>query len=185
MFDTQRRVIYELAVGTPSMLLCLCVLAFSQPFFGQSLGDVARKERQKQQSRDTRPAKKVISDEDMPDDPASEFPQSLSKDHKSSDSALDLSSEDGKKSAQQWKAEIQAQKNLVASLQKALDRLNSSIHFVDANRYVGGAQYNQTQIQRQQRTQQVQAQQDEQKQKLEAMQEAARRAGFGNAVYDP
>src|SRR5205807_1215503 len=117
----------------PQYVVCLCVLAFSQPFFGQSLGDVARKERQKQQTRDTRPAKKVISDEDMPDHPASESPQSLSKDHKSSDSALDLSSEDEKKSAQQWKAEIQAQKNLVASLQKALDRLNSSIHFVDAN----------------------------------------------------
>src|SRR5437588_10835693 len=96
MFGTQRGVIYELAIGTPSMLLCLCVLAFSQPFFGQSLGDVARKERQKQQSRDTRPAKKVISDEDMPDDPASEFPQSLSKDHKSSDSALDVSTAVGK-----------------------------------------------------------------------------------------
>src|SRR5438270_12939682 len=97
MFDTQRRVIYELAIGTPSMLLCLCVLAFSQPFFGQSLGDVARKEQQKQQSRDTRPAKKVISDEDMPDHLACESPLRFSKVHKSSNSALDLSSVVGKK----------------------------------------------------------------------------------------
>ena len=176
------RLIDKMAVGLVATLLCMLVQ--SQPVRGQSLGDVARKERQKQQSKDARPAKKVITDDDMPEHPASEPSATSSKDQKKDFSSA-LSAEGGKKSAERWKAEIQAQKNVVASLQRSLDRLNSSIHFVEANRYVDGAEYNQTQMQKQQRAQQMQVQLDEQKQKLEDMQEAARRAGFGNAVYDP
>jgi len=182
MSDVHWRVTYKIAVGIVAMLWCM--LAQSQLFFGQSLGDVARKERQKQQSKDARPAKKVMTDEDMPEHPASE-PSATSSKAQKKDSASAISAEGGKKSAERWKAEIQAQKNVVASLQRSLDRLNSSIHFVEANRYVDGAEYNQRQMQKQQRAQQMQVQLDEQKQRLEDMQEAARRAGFGNAVYDP
>ena len=88
-------------------------------------------------------------------------------------------------SGEQWKAKIQAQKNSIASLQNQIDRLNSSIHFVEANRYTNGAQYNQRQAQKQDEVQRMQKQLDEQKQKLQDMQESARKAGLGSSVYDP
>src|SRR5207245_4647824 len=84
--------------------------------------------------------------------------------------------------AEQWKAQIQAQQDAIASLQSQIDKLNASIHFVEANRYYNGVQYNQHQLKKQEQVQQMQKQLEEQKKKLEDMQEGARKAGFGNAV---
>ena len=89
------------------------------------------------------------------------------------------------KSAARWKAEIQAQKDAIASFQDQIDTLNASIRFVDASRYANGAQYNQYQLKKQEEVQRMQKQLDGEKKKLEDMQEAARREGFGSAVYDP
>jgi hypothetical protein len=73
----------------------------------------------------------------------------------------------------------------IASLKSQIDKLDASIHFVQANLYTNGVEYNQYQPRKQQQLKQMQAQLAEEQQKLEEMQEAARKAGFGNAVYDP
>jgi hypothetical protein len=88
-------------------------------------------------------------------------------------------------SAERWKALIQAQKNAVSSLQEQIDKLHSSIHFVEANLYVNGPQYNKRQAQKQQEVERAQAQLEEQKKRLEDMQESARKQGYGSSVYDP
>ena len=70
-------------------------------------------------------------------------------------------------------------------MQGQIDRLNSSVHFVEADRYYNGVQHNQRQIQKQDEVQRMQKQLDEQKKQLEDMQEQARKAGLGSSVYEP
>jgi hypothetical protein len=148
--------------------------------YGQSLGDAARQQRQKQQAKKDQSAPKLITNEDLPEhtqDASNSGPadqRNGSEHHRSSS-----------ESAEQWKAQIEAQKQSVAALQSQMERLNSSIHFVEANRYRNGVQYNQRQEQKQEQVQRMQEQLDLQKKQLDDMQEAARKDGFGNAVYDP
>jgi predicted RNase H-like nuclease (RuvC/YqgF family) len=163
--------------------LALSLCGFS---FGQSLGDVAREQRQKQQSKDNKPAPKVITNEDIPShDTLADTPRDTA-DSSSHHSYEGQPSHDGyKKPAEQWRAEIQAQKNAVASTQRHIDELNASVHYVEAARYWNGVQYNQRQLQKQEEVQRMQQQLDQEKKRLEEMQEGARHDGYGNAVYDP
>ncbi len=66
-----------------------------------------------------------------------------------------------------------------------MEKLNDSVHFVEANRYYNGVQYNQYQLKKQQEAQRLQKQLDTEKKALGDAQESARKAGFGSAVYDP
>ena len=160
--------------------------------YGQSLGDVARQQRQK--AKATHSAHKIITNEDIPKSPRSA--SQATSDSSSADGSIstpDQKYQDSSSSsagnnlmtAEQWKAQIQAQQDAIASLQSQIDKLNASIHFVEANRYYNGVQYNQHQLKKQEQVQQMQKQLEEQKKKLEDMQEGARKAGFGNAVYEP
>ncbi len=149
--------------------------------YGQSLGDVARQQREKT-AKDGHTARKVVTNEEIPESPDAASGGSTSiEDHYSSAAPASNDSHSG----EEWKAKIQAQKSSIASLQNQIDRLNSSIHFVEANRYTNGVQYNQRQAQKQDEVQRMQKQLDEQKQQLQDMQESARKAGLGSSVYDP
>jgi hypothetical protein len=144
----------------------------------QSLGDVARKQRL-QQAKKTDPAAKVVTNEDIPEHPAdpkdADEPKQGENDSKVAPSM----------SGAQVKAVIQAQKRRIAALQAQIDKLGSSIHYVEANRYRNGVEYNQAQQRKQQEVDRMQKQLQSEKSKLEEMQESARHAGFGSAVYDP
>ena len=146
---------------------------------GQSLGDVARQQRQNQQTKKDQTAPKVITNEDLaeraPDSTDSEKPEQKH----------DPEPRPASKSPEQWKAQIEAQKQSIALLQSRMERLNSSIHFVEASRYYTAGQYNERQIQKQDQVQRMQEQLDQQKKRLEDMQEGARKDGYGNAVYEP
>jgi hypothetical protein len=154
--------------------------------YGQSLGDVAREQRQKQQAKDkdAPAAHKVVTNEDIPESPEASSDDATSNDTPGEPSAPAASSA-GKKSADQWKAEIKARKARIAAMQSQVDKLSDSVHFVEANRYYNGVQYNQYQLKKQQEAQRLQKQLDGEKKALGDAQEAARRAGFGSVVYDP
>jgi len=157
------------------------ILLMSSSVYGQSLGDVARQNREKQKAKDASAAKpKVITNETLPKNPDSDAPppQSEAKTPASKTPSAG-------QSAEQWKSQILAQKNAIATLQAQIDKLNDSIHFVVANEYYNGVQYNQHQVKKQENVAQLQQQLEEQKKRLAEMQEAARQAGMGNAVYDP
>jgi hypothetical protein len=157
--------------------LVLLIVAGS---FGQSLGDVAREQRKKQ-ANDAHATRKVLTNEDLPEDPeASASPRA--REHHTA--PISPASNDVH-SGEQWKAKIKAQENSIASLQGQIDRLNSSIHFVQANRYYNGVQYNERQVEKQEQVQRMQEQLDAQKKQLEDMQESARKAGLGSSVYEP
>jgi predicted RNase H-like nuclease (RuvC/YqgF family) len=158
---------------------CLCGLALcvSATAYGQALGDVARQQRQKQQAKKSQAAPKVVTNEDIPEHPQDPSDQAAPD--------APPAHAPGSKSAERWKAEIQAQKQTVATLQGQIDKLNSSVHFVEANRYWNGAQYNQRQEQKQEQVERMKAQLAEQQKRLDEMQEGARKDGYGNAVYEP
>lgn len=167
MYSTWKRTLGEITI-----LLTVVV-----GVYGQSLGDVARQQRQKQQAKKGQAAPKVITNEEIP-----EHPQDPSDQNQAEEPASPAM---GSKPAEHWKSEIQAQKQAVASLQSQIDKLNSTIHFVEANRYRNGVQYNQRQEQKQEQVERMKDQLAQQQKKLEDMQEAARKDGYGNAVYDP
>jgi predicted RNase H-like nuclease (RuvC/YqgF family) len=158
------------------------VLSIVAASHGQSLGDVARAQRQKQ-AKDAHATRKVITNEDIPEHEESVSTTSISPDEH--DTAPGSPASNDTHAAGQWKAKIEAQKNSVASLQNQIDKLNSSIHFVEANRYYNGVQHNERQIQKEDEVQRMQKQLDEQKKQLEDMQESARKAGLGSSVYEP
>jgi hypothetical protein len=151
--------------------------------YGQSLGDVARQQRQKQQAKDSRATHKVVTNEEIPESP--DAASSDSSESERSEAPSSPAAAAGKKTAEQWKVQIQAQKARIAALQEHVGKLNDSVHFVEANRYYNGVQYNQYQLKKQQEAQRLQKQLDGEKKTLENMQESARKAGFGSAVWDP
>jgi hypothetical protein len=156
----------------------LVVLLAAEIAFGQEipLGDVARQQRDKQKSKPANRVSKVLTNEDLPKHPDSETDAATQEDVKDEE----IGDQSSAKSSQ-----ILIQKRSIAAQQKQLERLRASIHFVDANRYVNGAQYNEQQRRRQLQLEQAEKQLEQQKKRLADMQDRARRAGFGNSVYDP
>lgn len=148
--------------------------------YAQSLPEIARQQRLKQQARDMQAAKKVVTNDDIPSRPEADSEATLDEE----DDAPTVSAKSGK-TAEQWKQQILAQENVVSSLQRDVTRLGASVHFVEVNRYSNGVQYNQYQARKQEEVVRLQKQLDAEKKKLADMQESARKAGFGNAVYEP
>ena len=168
--------------------LVICVFAFATfSAYAQSLGDVARQQRA-QNAKNTNQSHKVVTDEDIPDHPNSDSDKSEDNSaNTASDASTDKhSSADAKlQTGEEWKSAIGEQKQAVAEMQSQLDKLNASIHYVEANRYSNGVEYNQYQARKQKEADRMQAQLDEQKRKLSDMQEKARSQGFSSTVYDP
>jgi len=169
---------YKIAFCLPVFLFLLACASY-----GQSLGDVAREQRQKQQAKDSKAAAKVVTNDEIPESP--DASSSSADDTGAPASSTPGASSTGKKTAEQWKAEITVRKARIAGLQNHMDKLNDSVHFVEANRYYNGVQYNQYQLKKQQEAQRLQKQLETEKKALEDAQESARKAGFGSGVYDP
>ena len=167
----------------------LGVVSHGQSSDSPSLGDLARKQRQKQQSK-TGNTKKVITNEEIPEHPEESPSSSDGTNSSATDGARDASdavADAGSvmKTGEQWRRAIQQQKNAVADLKNRIDRLQDSIHFVESNRYRNGVEYNKVQAEKQKEVQRLQSQLVELQKNLEIMQESARKAGFGSSVWDP
>lgn len=162
--------------------LLIVVIFLAAAAYGQSLGDVARQQRQKPAQKSPAP-RKVITDDDMPSHPAESgdsSAQSPSRSDPGEGPPINSSS-----NGAQLKAGFSAQKQRIKNFQQQLDNLRASVHYVEANRYTNGVQYNQDQLRKQQEAERMQKQLEDAKKDLQAMQDAARKAGFGSAVYDP
>ncbi len=166
------------------------VLAYGQD--SPSMGDVARQARQQKQSKDaqskaapTTKTPKVITNEEIPESPEAADAVSTSEDEGHAPTSAPSASGGAKQSAEQWKAQILAQKNIVSSLQSDIDKLNDSIHFAPGNCVAGCVQWNERQKQKQQEVDRMRSQLESQKKRLQGMQDSARQQGFGGTVYDP
>jgi len=164
-------------------------LLMSSAAYGQSLGDIARANREKKTEDASAAQPKVITNANLPKDPdASQEPAEAQSGASASATAADHRSTRQRlaeeRAADQWKRQILAQKNKMATLQARIDQLNASIRSAGGSVQYEGP-YNRYQARQLQRVAQIQMQLDEQKMKLDQMQEAARHAGMHSAVYDP
>lgn len=177
----------------PRKLALLTILFFVSMFLtsatatatGQSLGDVARANREKQNQANpsaTQPA--VITTDDLEAGstksllvPTSARPAKASTPTHPGGEVIDP------KLAAEWKRKIVAQKSKVQTLQAQIDQLNAQIHPPGGAAFEGPP--SRDQARRMQRVAEIQTQLDEQKRALAEMQEEARRAGMHTAVYDP
>jgi predicted RNase H-like nuclease (RuvC/YqgF family) len=165
-------------------------LLMSSAAYGQSLGDIARANREKQNAENTSAAQpRVITNANLPKDPdANQEPVEAQSGTSASSTAADHHSAQQRlaeqRAADQWKRQILAQKNNMATLQARIDQLNASIRSAGGSVQYEGP-YNRHQARQLQRVAQIQLQLDEQKMKLDQMQEAARHAGMHTVVYDP
>jgi hypothetical protein len=157
-----------------------------------SLGDLARRQRQqKQQSAKNDPAaatksSKVFSDSDLPSSPSDPSLPMTSQGAATtaSNSAVNPAANFAQ-SAENWKNQIAAQKSYVASLQAQVSQLSESIHFAGGSCVYNCVQWNERQKQKMDQVERLKSQLDEGGRKLESMQDAARRQGFGSSVYEP
>jgi uncharacterized coiled-coil protein SlyX len=155
--------------------------------YGQSLGDVARENREKQKAKaaSSAPKPKVITNENLPANPEA-TPSEIDGETRPASSPVPSGGMSAEHvSPEEWKSQILAQKSAIAAQQAQIDRVNDSIHYVTASLYSNGLQHNDHQAKKQQTVEQMKQQLEEQKKKLAQMQEAARTAGMGSAVYDP
>jgi predicted RNase H-like nuclease (RuvC/YqgF family) len=165
-------------------------LLMSSAAYGQSLGDIARENREKQNAENASTAQpEVITNANLPKDPdADQKPAEAQSGASASTTAADHRSAQQRlaeqRAADQWKRQILAQKNKMATLQARIDQLNASIRSAGGSVQYEGP-YSRYQARQLQRVAQIQLQLDEQKMKLDQMQEAARHAGMRSAVYDP
>jgi len=172
---------------TPSLAM---VLLSAGVLFAQetSLGDLGRQQRSKQKAKSGRSAARVVTDDDMPKRPDGPMQSENAKEDEKDERAPNRDSRSpapNSQSAEYWKAQILIQKRSLSAQQEQVNQFRESIHFVEANRYVNGAQYNEQQRRRQIQLDQMEKQLEQQKNRLADMQESARKAGFGNSVYDP
>jgi copper chaperone CopZ len=151
----------------------------------QSLGDVAREQREKLATDGSAPAKVVTNEDISETDGPESTPSVRVRRHKVPHPVEPVTrASNDTRAAAQWKAKIVAQERTIASLQNQIDRVNASIRFTGVSCY-NCAQHNEAQIEKLATVQRMEQQLDQQKQKLEDMQESARKAGLGNAVYEP
>lgn len=185
---------------------CLCAISCAQdspPAAPPSLGDYARQVRLKRQQREAQ--LKQASAKDTPDHsaPAADAPPSKAAHLVTNDDVPDHATvapavahhetsadspagpTDHEAQAENWKSQIQAQKSAIASLQQEITSLGNSIHYAGGNCIANCAQWNERQQQKQQEVETMKSQLEEQQKRLEEMQEAARKQGFGSSVYDP
>jgi len=172
-----------------SVTICAMALLMSSAAYGQSLGDIARANREKKTEDASAVQPRVITNANLPKDPdANQEPAEAQSGASASSTAADHRSAQQRlaeqRAADQWKRQILAQKNKMATLQARIDQLNASIRSAGGSVQYEGP-YNHYQARQLQRVAQIQLQLDEQKMKLDQMQEAARHAGMHSAVYDP
>jgi hypothetical protein len=157
----------------------------------QSLGDIARENKEKKTTDGSAPAK-VITNADLARDPdgstdveTETAPTPVNKAANRANARRAASDRYAQqRAAEQWRQRIQAQEYTVANLQARVDRLR------DATRYGGAVTsndiaYSRSQARQLDRLNQLQMQLNAQKQKLADMQEAARHAGMHTKTYDP
>jgi hypothetical protein len=157
------------------------LLAVSGAAFGQSLGDAARQARQKEKAR-PKAAKKVITNEDIPESSATATsPEEAGK----SEPTVSASGSPNPLTPRQWREKIVEQKEVIETLVAKINKRNSSIHFITASESSNAVEYNQYQVKAQQDVKAMQKQLDDESKKLADMQEAAQKEGMGAGVYDP
>jgi len=132
----------------------------------------------------TKTSKKVVTNDEIPEHigPTSTLP---AKAKTSGTYTPPPTDGDEKIPPEYWKSQIQAQKAAIASMQSEISNLTASIQYAGSNCVSGCVEWNEEQQRKQQELESMKSQLEEMKNQLEEMQDAARKQGYGTAVYDP
>ena len=155
--------------------------------YAQSLGDVAR---QNHQTKQDQSAPAVITNDDLPSEGlADEGAQPLHRNARNDSGQLARAelqrAAKNDSAAQSWRTRILNQKSSIDSLQAHIQNVKASIRVpLDSSGYYA-AQANQRTQAKVEEIQDLQQKLQVENQKLQDLQEAARKAGFGSAVYEP
>jgi hypothetical protein len=190
-------------------LATAAVLLLGAAGYGQSLGDIARQNREAKgkgnidAASTTQP--KVITNKDLATDattgeapfgpsPVASVTKSpaTSEQTGGSQRAAEVRAQQHndqqriaqERAAEQWKRQILAQKHKLVTLQARVDQLRASIQAENGTTQYEGPN-GRSQARQLQRVAEIQLQVDEQRRALVDMQEAARHAGMHTVVYDP
>jgi hypothetical protein len=178
---------------TRILVIAVFSCAYAQAQDSQSLGDAARQARQQRQAhgnpsttskdpQNSNAAKPphIVTNDEIPEQETSPNAATLSS---APDSAMPNDSS-GKHPPEYWKSQVLRVKNAVASLQRNIDTLSNSIRFAGGN-YEKHVAWNERQREKQRQLEIMKSQLNHLQKRLEEMQEAARRQGYGSSVYDP
>src|SRR5258708_806769 len=113
------------------LLPVFAVLLCSATLQAQSLGDIARQQRDKQAQKPAAP-RKVITDDDMPSHPAEAEDSSKTADAGNHGSAPPI---DSASNGEKLKAAFLERKQQIKNFEQQLNGLKASVHYVEANRY--------------------------------------------------
>ena len=165
-------------VSASILLLLMCGQMLAQ---SQTLADAAREAREKKfPDKKITSRKKIYTNETLVLSSESDAPSTPSPKEQEYSATK-------KTTALQWKADIARQKNVVTALQSKIEQVEKSIQFVNVSDYYNeqqATQYNAVQKRKQGQVEIAKGRLEQEKQKLEALKEAARKAGFGSSVYD-
>ena len=132
--------------------------------YGQSLGEVARENREKKAESAATAPPKVISDSDLPknaqgpEEPGAPSKAQAASPGKTGAGRAAAASPLDPRAMEQWRKQILAQKRTVATLEKRLARFQASLSSVDANAIARGEIFSRSQALEQERLAQVQEQ---------------------------
>jgi len=172
------------------------------PSSGQSLGDIARENKRKKET-EASPATppKVITNADLPKNPAGYIAPNEDEDRDSAASKPNAKAEKAtaahraadQRAAAWWRMRIAAQKTVVANLEGQAEQLRTAIRYTNQNNYqptdaqgnYSGLAYNRTEAWQNARLLQLERQIQQHTRQLEDLQDRARHAGMESAVYDP
>ena len=149
----------------------------------QSLGDIARQQQQKKSQTTAPVSNKVLTNDDLSVPGSGSDSKQISP--KSVHSPEPVEPKSKTKSPDELKNKIDKQKEKIALLQDAIDKLQGSIQYVQNNRniYTNAPEYNEEQKRRQQEADQLRGKLEGAKSELSDLQEQVRQAGYGNSVY--
>lgn len=169
-----------------ALALFSCLLSAAQD--SQSLGDAARQARQQKHQSESAtgegqsPARvktHVVTNDEIP-----EHEQDTRNNSQSDATDAIEKGNVPKRPAEYWKTQILRTKSSIVSLQGNIDRLSNAIHFAGGN-YDTHVLWNERQREKQRQLENMKSQLDKLQKRLEDLQEAARRQGYGSSVWDP
>jgi len=169
--------------------------------YGQSLGDVARENREKKAAEEssTTPAR-VITNKDLPVDSAAD--QDAAEANSTTDDQANAPTADQRRAqlraahrsaqqraaeeraANQWKLQIAAQQNRVAALQEHIDQIRAEMR-AEYGTVQYEPPYSRPQAWQLRQISQLESRLGAERARLAELQESARRAGMHTPVYDP
>lgn len=173
---------------TVKVVAAVASFVLAQNICAQSLGDIARQQREKnkQQAATTN---KVLTNDDLSspghsgDTASGESQKTKAAKPKPSPEQADKGEQP---SAEELKAAIQDKKASIAEIQDEIAKIQSTINYVENNRniYTNAPEYNDRQKRKEQEVSRLKAILQQQQDELKDLQETARKAGYGSAVYD-